>query len=167
LIKNMLGIHVRIVTGYSGSAEERLAMERREIDGQCGSWSSTPVDWVQNHKVDLLVRFSPEASADMPDAPFIGDLAKTDTDRKVLKLFLATATLGRPFVLSRDIPAARLAILRKAFDETMHDAEFLADAKKQKLPIDPVSGAAAQAVIDPLYETMTPEIVAAAKAAIK
>jgi tripartite-type tricarboxylate transporter receptor subunit TctC len=166
ILKNMFAIPVHIVTGYPGSAEERLAMERGELDGQCGSWSSVPPAWIKDSKVNVLVRFSPDKAADLPDAPYIGDLATRDTDRKALDLLLSVGTLGRPLVLSQSVPADRVTLLRAAFDATMEDADFLADAAKQNLPISPVSGARAAAIIAPLYRT-APEIVEAARAAIR
>ena len=97
-----------------------------------------------------------------PDLPFIGAFAKTDEQKEVLNIVIAAGELGRPYIVSRQVPAARVALLRRAFDATMKDAAFQADLKKQDLPVDPASGDEAQQILTRIYAAK-PEYVAKAK----
>src|SRR4029079_5113105 len=128
VLKNMFGIAVRQVTGYAGSSQQRLAIERGEREGECGAWSSVPPDWVSNKKVNPLITFTPMAIPNFPSGvPFAGDLAPSQGARDVLGCRMAADALGRPFVVSKQVPADRLAALRAGFDATMKDAQFLAE----------------------------------------
>src|SRR5882672_9219350 len=128
VLKNMFGIAVRHVTGYAGSAEQRLAIERGELDGDCGAWSSVPPEWIGNKRVNPLVKFAPMPIPGLAaDVPFIGDLAGSQETKDLLKLLIAPDALGRPFVASKQVPADRVAVIREAFDRAMLDAQFLAE----------------------------------------
>jgi tripartite-type tricarboxylate transporter receptor subunit TctC len=166
VLKNMLGIAVHFVAGYRGSGEVRIAIERRELDGDCGTWASLPPNWISGRKVNPLVRF---ASVPVPgiaaDVPFVGDLLANQADRTVLDVLLAPDAVGRPYVVSRQIPADRLAALRAAFDITMRDKEFLAEAEKLELPVIPMSGTEAEAIVAGIYD-LPPALVARARAII-
>lgn len=167
VLKNMFGIKVHHVLGYPGSAEERLAIERGELDGGCGAWASNPPDWIINKKITPIVTFTKPSNADPTvKAPYIFDLAKTPEQKAILEILTAADLLGRPYVVSKAVPAQRLAVLRKAFDATMLDKEFLADAEQRILPIAPVSGVEAQQVVERLYKA-SPELVAQARNAVK
>jgi tripartite-type tricarboxylate transporter receptor subunit TctC len=167
VLKNMFGIAVRHVMGYAGSAEQRLAIERRELDGDCGAWSSVPPDWIAARKVNPLISFSPEPIPGLPaHVPFAGELATTPEARDVLGILMTTDVLGRPFIASRQVPAARLAALRKAFDATMKDAQFLAEAEKLDLPVaGPVSGLEAEKIIASFYAA-SPALIARTQAIV-
>ena len=155
----MLGINVRHVLGFPGSAEQRLAIERGEVTGDCGSWSSIPVDWIRNNRVIPLVKFSTQSSADLPAGiPYVGDLIGDEAEKKLVAFVLASAALGKPYIVSRAVPADRVKILRSAFDQTMKDAEFLAASRKLALPISPLTGDEAEAIIKGIYAA-PPEIV--------
>jgi tripartite-type tricarboxylate transporter receptor subunit TctC len=142
ILKNMFGIAVRQVTGYAGSAQQRMAIERGELDGDCGAWSSVTPDWVANDKVNPLITFTPLPIPKVKSGvPFAGDLAPNQEARDVLNVLMAADALGRPFVVSKQVPADRLAILRAAFDATMKDAQFLAETAKLDLPVEgPIMG---------------------------
>ena len=100
------------------------------------------------------------------DVPFVGDLAGNDADRALLDMLLAPDALGRPYVISRKVPVDRLAALRAAFDATMEDPKFLADAQRLELPVaGPISGLPEQALVESSYRT-SPELVARARAII-
>jgi tripartite-type tricarboxylate transporter receptor subunit TctC len=166
VLKNMLGVAVHLVTGYQGSGELRVAIERRELDGDCGTWSSLPPDWLGNRKVNPVLRF---AAMPVPgvsgDVPFVGDLVGK-ADRSVLDVLLAPDALGRPYVMSRHVPADRLTALRTAFDATMRDQRFLAETKTIELPVtSPVSGPDAEAIVAAIYNA-PPPLVARARAII-
>lgn len=163
ILKNLFGIKIRQVTGYPGSAEERLAIERGELDGGCGAWSSNPPNWIIDNKINPIVKFSPGPVPNLPDSvPFVGDLAKNAEDKDLLNLLTAADAVGRPYVVSKKVPAARLAALRKAFDATTRDAGFVAEAKKLELPVDPMDGAQAERLMTTFYEA-PPALVARAK----
>jgi tripartite-type tricarboxylate transporter receptor subunit TctC len=167
VLKNLFGIAVRQVTGYAGSSEQRLAIERGELDGDCGAWSSVPVEWVDARKVNPLVKFAPLPIPGLPaDVPFIGDLTGERDAKAVLDFLIAPDALGRPFVASRQIPQRRLAQLRAAFDATMRDPQFLSEAEKLDLPVvGPIGGGEAEAIIASIYAA-SPALLARAQAVV-
>lgn len=165
ILRNVFGIKLRHVIGFPGSAEQRLAIERGELDGDCGSWSSIAEDWVRDKKINTFVSFSAVKTPDMPqDVPFIGDFAKTDEQKAILSILSAAGELGRPYLVSKDVPADRLQILRAAFNATMQDKAFLADADKQKMPVYPIGGAEAGEIVKRIY-SFPPALIKAAGAA--
>jgi tripartite-type tricarboxylate transporter receptor subunit TctC len=167
ILRNIFKAPVRQVTGYPGSAEQRLAIERGELDGACPSWSAMPPDWIAEKKTNPFVSFSRARTADMPEGiPFIGDFAKTQEQRDLLNVLIAPGELGRPFIASKQVPIDRVAILRAAFDTTMKDQEFLSDAEKQNLPVSSASGAEADTIIETIYAAPA-ELAAKAKEALQ
>lgn len=167
VLKNIFGVKIHHVLGYPGSAEERLAIERGELDGGCGAWASNPPEWVINKRITPIVTFTKPSNADPSvKAPYVLDLARTPEDKAILEILTAADLLGRPYVVSKAVPAARLDVLRKAFDATMADKDFLAEGEQRQLPIAAVSGVEAQQVVDRLYK-VSPELVAKAREAVK
>jgi tripartite-type tricarboxylate transporter receptor subunit TctC len=152
-LRAIYNVKVRHVTGYPGSAEERLAIERRELDGGCGAWSSNPPDWVTNKKINPILTFSPDPvpNLDQP-VPYAVDLAKTEADKSLVRLLSGADPLGRPYVASKQVPRERMEALRRAFDATMKDPQFLAEAAKMDLPISPINGATAERMITEIYK---------------
>ena len=164
MLSELLGAKIHMVQGYPGSADKRLAIERGELDGDCGSWTSLPDDWLKDNKITLLVRFSRTRLPDMPETmAYAGDLLNDAKKKQILDLLTAGALIGRPFIAPHNVPADRIAALRAAFDATMKDPEFLADAEKQRMTVTPMTGGEVEAAIKRLYQT-PPDIVAAAKA---
>jgi tripartite-type tricarboxylate transporter receptor subunit TctC len=152
ILRKIFNAPVRQIAGYPGSAEQRLALERGELEGNCASWSSIPQDWLAEHKINPLVRFSPKRPPDMPaDVPYIVDLARTQEEKDILTILAAPGELGRPLIAAKSVPPERVRILRAAFEAALRDAAFLADAQKQSLPIDPVTGEEAEAIIATIY----------------
>ena len=167
IMRNVFGAKVKLVTGYPGGNDVNLAMERQEVDGRCGwSWTSlkSQKQWLPN--INVLVQFNLEKNPDLPDVPRALERAASDEQRQVLRLLIAPQYVGRPFFSSPDIPADRKAALRAAFDETMKDPEFLAEAAKADMEISPVSGATIDAFLAELYKTPK-DVVAKAAAAIQ
>jgi tripartite-type tricarboxylate transporter receptor subunit TctC len=168
VINGVLGTHFKIVDGYPGGNDVVLAMERGEVQGRCGwSWSSvlsTHKAWLDEKKMLVLVQLSLVKHPDLPEVPLIMDFAKTDEQRAILKMVFARNVMGRPFVAPPNLPAERVATLRQAFMDTMTDRDFLADAGKTKLEINPVPGAAVEQLVKEVYAT-PPDIIAKAKAA--
>jgi tripartite-type tricarboxylate transporter receptor subunit TctC len=164
ILKEIFGVHLQQVLGYPGSADKRLAIERGELDGDCGAYSSLSEDWLKNKKVNILIRFNQHVAPGMSDKiPYAVDLAKDPDTKKLLKLFAATGEVGRPYIMSRDAPKDRVDVLRAAFSATVKDPEFLADAKKQTLVvIQPMNGEQAQKAVAEIYDA-PPKVVAAAK----
>jgi tripartite-type tricarboxylate transporter receptor subunit TctC len=167
MIRNMFGADMKIVTGYKGSSDLRIAMERGEIDATCGdSWTSlksTASDWLRDKKINLLVQFALESHPEIRDVPLLIDKARTEEDKAALKLLFGAQIAGRPFAAPPGMAPERLRVLRAAFDATMTDPEFLAFADKIKLEVDPVNGQDIEAAVRDTYRT-PPEIVARAKA---
>jgi tripartite-type tricarboxylate transporter receptor subunit TctC len=167
ILRNVFGAKVKLVTGYPGGNDVNMAMERGEVEGRCGwSWSSLKSQkrWLPN--INLLVQFNLEKNPDLPDVPRALERAKDDEQRQVLRLLIAGQYVGRPFITTPDIPAERKAALRAAFDATMKDPEFLAEAAKTDMEITPISGASIDAFIAELYKTPK-DVVGKASAAIQ
>lgn len=161
ILKHILGVALTQVAGYPGSAEQRVAVQRGELDGGCGSWNSLPADWVRDKLIDPVYRTGRVPAADMPAGlPFVLDLAPSDADRDVISLLTASNELGRPFVASALVPADRLAILRTAFDAVVADPAFMAEAEKGRQPVSPRSAVQASKIVESIYAT--PEHVVAA-----
>jgi tripartite-type tricarboxylate transporter receptor subunit TctC len=168
IMNNVLGTKLKLVTGYPGGNDVLLAMERGEVEGRCGySWSSAKArkaDWLAEGKMNILVQMSTGKHEDLPNVPLIMDLAKSQADKDALELIYARQEFGRPFLAPPGIPADRAEALQAAFMETMKDPEFLEDAKKQDLEINPVSGKRVGELIAKIYKAPK-EVVMLAKEA--
>jgi tripartite-type tricarboxylate transporter receptor subunit TctC len=170
VLNGALGTHFKIIEGYPGGNDVVLAMERGEVSGRCGwSWSSvkaTHKSWIDEKKMVVLVQLSLDKHPELPDVPLVTDFAKTDEQRQILKMVFARQVMGRPFVAPPNMPADRVAALRKAFMDTMTDKDFLAEADKTELEVNPVSGEEVEKLVREVYAT-PPDIVAKAKEAAK
>lgn len=157
LLNNAFGAKIKVITGYPGSSELLLAMERGEVEGNCSrSWSnakSKKPDWTRDGKVNILMQMALQKHPDLPEVPLVMDLAKIEEQRQMLTLLFSPQTMGRPFVAPPGVPAERVRALRDAFLATAADPEFLAEAKKAKLEINPVSGAEIDALLRSVYAT--------------
>jgi tripartite-type tricarboxylate transporter receptor subunit TctC len=163
ILKNIFGVHIQQVSGYPGSAEERIALERREIDAICSAWSSVPAEWVESGKVIPITRSAPVVAPDLsPRVPYVVDIAPSDRDRQIIRLLVASGQVGRPFIASLAVPPERVRILRDAFNATVADPEFIAEAQKIRLPVSPMTGEQALGLVKDIYAT-PPDIVEAAK----
>jgi len=169
VLNGVLGTKMKLVTGYPGGNDVDLAMERGEVQGRCGwSWSSvvaTHPDWVKEHKINILAQLSLAKHPDLPDVPLIMDFAKTQEQKQILKLIFARQVMGRPYLAPPDLPKERAAALQQAFTDTMKDPDFLAQAKQQKLEINPVSGAEIEKLLQEAYQTPAPIAAKAGKLA--
>jgi tripartite-type tricarboxylate transporter receptor subunit TctC len=157
IMNGVLGTKMRVITGYPGGNDVGLAMERGEVSGRCGwSWSSvksTQAAWLRDKKINILVQLALAKHPDLPDVPLVTDLAKNDEQHQVLKLIFARQVMGRPFLAPPGLPADRAAILRKAFMDTLTDKDFLADAEKSQLEINPVPGDEIEKLVKEVYAT--------------
>jgi tripartite-type tricarboxylate transporter receptor subunit TctC len=151
LYNSLIGTKFKIVTGYSGTAEIALAIERGEVQG-IGDWSWASLkkqrpDWLRDKKVTLLLQGALERDPELPDLPSALDFVKTDADRRVMELFFTQKTIARPVVAPPGLPAERLATLRTAFAMLAGDHEFLADAERSGLDVAPIPGDAVEKVV--------------------
>jgi len=151
-LRKVFNAPVRHIAGYPGSNESRMAVERGELEGNCASWSAIPQDWIVNRKINVLVRFSPKRPDDMPPGtPFVNDLASSAEQKALLDVLNAPADLGRPLVVAKEVPLGRVEILRSAFDATLNDPAFLADAQRHSLPIELIRGNEAEQIVGAMY----------------
>jgi tripartite-type tricarboxylate transporter receptor subunit TctC len=157
LYKNVFGAKARLVTGYPGTNDVALAMERREIDGFCGlSWStlkSRHADWLNNKSINIIVQAGLKKEPELHDTPFAIDLAGTQEQLQILKLVLVSQEMARPFAAPPGLPADRRTALLAAFDQTLRDRAFLAEARTAALDVDPVSAAEIDALLAEVYAT--------------
>jgi tripartite-type tricarboxylate transporter receptor subunit TctC len=162
-LREVFGAPIKHVLGFPGAADQRLAIERGELDGDCSGFSTIPTEWLRDDKAHPFVRFTKGKGPGMPEsARFIGDFATTQDQKDLLDALDAGNEVGRPFVMSGDVPADRIAIIRSAFDDTMKDPGYVAEAAKEQLTIDPLNGEkAAQVAAD--ITTVSPAVIAEAK----
>ena len=169
--KNTAGAQYDVVSGYSGTAEIALAMERGEIDGACGwdwsSFKSQRPDWIRDGRVNLLLQVGLEPNAELTrmGVPSVFKYVKSDEARKVVELVISQQVFQRSYIAPPGLPAEQLETLRSAFDATMSDRQFLDDAEKIRIDVSPLSGAKVQALVQKLYATPK-DIVARARQAI-
>ena len=169
-LNTVLGAKLRIVSGYQNMAPLTLAMERGEIQGNANwSWSSiqnSRPDWLRDGKSRLLMHVGLKDIPEHPEVPSIITLARTEEERQIFEVLMYNSSLGRPFFLGPDIPKDRIETLQTAFMATMADKDFLEDAKKTKLDIDPHSGAEVREIVLKAY-ALPPDIIKKASAAIQ
>jgi tripartite-type tricarboxylate transporter receptor subunit TctC len=164
MLQNLFGVKLKQVQGYSGSAAKRLAIERGEIDGECGGWTALPDDWLRDRKINVLVRLSPTLVPGMDSAvPFGGDLVKNDSERRTYDFLTAPERLGRLLMVSGKVPADRVALLRGAFDAMVADPQFRNEAERARLLVTPMTGDEVARRIADLYAT-PPDVVMRARA---
>jgi tripartite-type tricarboxylate transporter receptor subunit TctC len=166
--RNVLGAKIKLVTGYPGTNEIQLAVERGEVDGLCGlSWSTLKgryPHWLKEKKVNLLVQAGIRKQPELPDVPAASELAKTPDQTQILKLLLIGQAMARPFAAPPEIPADRKAALSEAFEATVKDPDFLAEAQRLDFEVNPVSGAKLDALLAEAYATPKDIVAKAAKA---
>jgi tripartite-type tricarboxylate transporter receptor subunit TctC len=172
LLKRTTGAQFNLISGYKGTLEVTLAIERRELDGTCGwNWSSAKSqkpDWVRDNKLNYLAQISLQPNAELTQlgAPEIWRYIKDADDRKVAELVVSQQSFERPYFVAHGTPTELASILRTAFDATMNDPQFLADAQRTGVDVSPLPGARVQMLVEKLYSTPK-EIVERAKQAIR
>jgi tripartite-type tricarboxylate transporter receptor subunit TctC len=153
------GTKFDVVAGYKGTADIGLAMERGEVDGTCGwDWSSVKSqksDWLRDHKINILVQVGLEPNQELSQmgVPELWKYIGNDDDRKVAEMVVSQQIFQRSYVAPPGTPAEQIATLRTAFDATMNDPQFLADAETVRIAITPLSGAKVQEIVQKLYAT--------------
>jgi len=168
LYKNVFGAPIKLVAGYPGTNEITLAMERGEVDGLCGlSWSTIQtrhLTWLKEKKINLLVQASFKKDPEIGNVPLVMNLTKDTEELQILKLILAAQEMARPFAAPPGIPRDRAAALIAAFDATMKDPDYLADAKKSRIDVNPVRGPDIDKLLAELYATPKDVIAKASQA---
>jgi tripartite-type tricarboxylate transporter receptor subunit TctC len=169
LYKNVFGAKIKLVSGYPGTNDITLAMERGEVDGICGlSWGTLKVahaDWIKDKSVNLLVQAALKKDPELPDVPLALDLIDEPQKKQILYINFAPQAIGRPFAAPPGIPADRKAALSKAFDETMKDPDLLAEAAREKIDIGPMTGHEVDELLAKLY-AIPPDVIEKASKAI-
>jgi tripartite-type tricarboxylate transporter receptor subunit TctC len=167
---NLLGVKLRVIRGYDGANSLDAAMEREETQGRCGiSWSSFKIRsaaLLRDKKVAVLVQIGREKHPDLTDIPIVHDFAKSAEDKAVLDFLLTAQSMGRPYFAPPELPADRVQILRTGFNKTMGDPAMIADAEKQRMEIQLVTGEQVADLLKGLYAA-PPELVERATAAIR
>ena len=157
LLNNMFGAKLKLVTGYQGGADMTLALERGEVDGRCG-WSLGGIktarpSWLKDGSVNIPVQLGLRGSPDLAGVPLIMDMAASEQQRRTLKLIISRQELAYPFAAPPGVPADRLQALRTAFDLTMKDPEFLAEADKMAIEVSAMSGSEVDRLMKDIYDT--------------
>jgi tripartite-type tricarboxylate transporter receptor subunit TctC len=169
MIRNVFGAKLRLIPGYPGSAEMTLAIERGEVDGRCGwTWSSIKLqrpDWITGHRLNVLVQLASRRIPELADVPLLIEHATTARQRQIVDVILSRQAMGRPVVAPPGVPVDRRQALRQAFDATMADPDYVAEATARGLEVNPVGGADLDKLLDQLYAT-PPEIIAEVRAII-
>ncbi len=157
LYKNVFGAKVKLVTGYHGTNDTTLAMERGEVDGLCGlSWSTLKarhLQWMNEKKINIIIQAALQKQPELANVPLAGELTQDREKLQILKLFLASQETARPFAAPPGLPADRKAALIAAFDATMKDQEFLAEAKKLNMDVNPLNAKGVEDILAELYAT--------------
>ena len=161
-LNRLFGLQFTVVNGYESTSKIHLAMESGEVQGIAAvNWSSVTSlipQWVSEKKINLIGQFSLRPHKEIANVPMWLDIAKTDADQQALRLILSRLEAGRPFFLPPDVPAARVAAVRRAFDATMKDPAFLADSAKSKLEVDPMTGEEVAELVGKLMATPAPVV---------
>jgi tripartite-type tricarboxylate transporter receptor subunit TctC len=171
LLNSIVGTKFKIVTGYPGSREITLALDRGEVQGACGiGWTGIEQmhpDWFTQDKVRVLVQLSNKGHPDLNKrgVPLAEELAKSDDDKKVIRLVFSQGIFGRPYVLPPDVPAGRVTALRTAFMQALGDKTLHAEAEKMQLDVDAMSGDDLQKLVADLYPT-PPHLIERARQAL-
>jgi tripartite-type tricarboxylate transporter receptor subunit TctC len=150
VMNRVLGTKFKLIMGYKGSNDAQLAVERGEVEGHSTSWTAVKVahqDWRPDKKINILVQFSIKKHPELQDVPTVVELARNDQDRQVLSAVVNAAEIGTAFFTSPNVPKDRVDALRRAFDATMKDPEFLAEAQKTQLTVGPLPGEELQKLV--------------------
>ncbi len=168
--KSILGLKYKVINGYEGTNDIHVAMERGEVQGMgANAWMSLKAlnsGWLKDGKVRVLMQYGVEPNPELPNVPTVFSLAKTDADRQALRLIISRLEYGRPFFLPPEVPPARVEALRRAFDATVKDPDYLAEAAKAQLEVSPMTGEDVAALVKQVAST-PPEVVARVRAALQ
>jgi tripartite-type tricarboxylate transporter receptor subunit TctC len=151
ILNNVVGTKFKVITGFSGSNESMLAMERGEVEAVSTSWTqlkTSKEDWLKNKTVKIVVEYAPRRSPELSDVPSMVELAKTDGQKQILSLYATASEVGRSIFTTPNVPPDRVQALRDAFEAMVRDPKFLAYVKQTGAEFDPMPGAELQKMID-------------------
>jgi tripartite-type tricarboxylate transporter receptor subunit TctC len=169
MLKRLVGVKFTLITGYKGTGDGLLAMERGEVEALSMPWTVFRViraDWLRDKKVNVLLQTGLDRASDLPDVPRLVDLAHDDEQRQILELFSQAEKVGRSLTAPPGLPPERVAELRSAFAATLKDPDFLADAERMQVSLNPLLGGELQAIIGKSLD-YPPAIVEKAEALIR
>jgi len=156
-LNRLVGTKFKLVTGYPGGNDINIAMERGEVGGRgsnsWASWKSTRPQWLAEKKIFILVQVGLKRTPELAEVPTMPELGRNDADRQLLAFISADTAISRPLVTSPGVPRERVEALRRAFDATMRDPEFLSEAARSKTDISPMSGEEAQKIAEMTINT--------------
>jgi len=164
VLNNVVGTRLKLITGYQGSSDSRLAMMRGEIDALSQPWPVLKVEGAEllrDRQINLLLQTGAEKHPELTHVPRMIDLAKTNEDKALLTLFSSPSTIGRSIAAPPGVPAERIKLLREAFNATIRDPALIEEARRLKLELDPLDGAALQAAVTGV--NATPDTIARAR----
>jgi len=169
VLKETIGLPLQVVSGYSGTSTVRLAYDSGEVQGICNSWESLKATWPNELSSDMTIVLQNIAKShpELPNVPLAINYAKTDEAKKLINALVhSVGPTARPYVLPPGTPKDRVQILRKAFIDTMKDPDFLADAAKAKLDINPLDGAELEKNVKEVFN-LDPKLIPRAKEILK
>jgi hypothetical protein len=150
-VNGLLGTRFKVINGYAGTKEIHLAIERGEVMGRGGNtWASvmsSNQDWVEGKKISILLQIGFKAEPELPEVPLLVDLVKDASEKQIVTVVTLPTALGYTHWVAPEVPQARVALLRSAYDATMQDKTFLAEAAQHAMMIRPQTGAAIEALI--------------------
>ncbi len=162
ILNDVLGTRFKVVTGYLGSQETIMAVERGEAHGRCvfslSALKTAKPDWLRDRKINLLLQIALRKSAELPDVPLLSDLLTNDDDRAMIALLAGPTGMARSFAAPPGLPADKATLLRRAFDATMKDDAFLAEAGKMQADVAPTTGEEVQQIVKRMYDTPRPVV---------
>jgi len=165
----LLGFKFKVVAGYQSTSKINLALESGEVQGTIAAWTTLKTlssEWLRDQKIKIIAQWALRPNPELPGVPNVLDAASTEGERDALRLVLARLDIGRPFFLPPNVPADRVAALRAAFDATMKDPDYLAEADKLKIDVDPLTGSELAALVAQVSKTPA-ETVARVRAALE
>jgi tripartite-type tricarboxylate transporter receptor subunit TctC len=150
LLDNLAGMKFKVITGFNGTTEIALAMERGEVEGSATpleSLTSYRADWVRDKKIRILLQYTAVRDPELPDLPTMVELGQTEEARRILGFYASAAEIGRAIVAPPALPQAVVRELRRAFDDTLRDPMFLDEAKRSGIVLKPMTGERLQALV--------------------
>jgi tripartite-type tricarboxylate transporter receptor subunit TctC len=150
VLNNVLGTKFRIVTGYEGTAAVMLAIERGEVEGLSATYDGLKAqreEWLKTKKVNIVVQYLLRRHPELPDVPTSVEVASTPEQAMILRTVSSASEIGKFVFTTPEVPADRVVALRRAFDATVKDADFLAEATRLRIEIDPMTGAELQKIV--------------------
>ena len=161
IVNQLLATRMQVVTGYIGQNEIFLAIERGEVQGNNTGLSNITVnkaDWLRDGKVRILLQYGTERLPSLPNVPTAVELAPAETDRALLRFYAVKFSMARPLMAPPDVPAERVVALRAAFDATMKDPQYLEEARRIGLDVNPLSGEGITKLIQQVQSTPQPVV---------